>query len=81
MPSRSEGDRVKQTLLVACCACALLAFCGNAAANVSFGITEDTGALGDPTMFYSTLKSLGASENRISILWDPAQPTTIPNQV
>ena len=72
---------MKQTLIVACCACAMLAFCGNAAANVSFGITEDTGALGDPTMFYSTLKSLGASENRVSILWDPAQPTTIPNQV
>jgi hypothetical protein len=71
---------VKQTLFVACCASVVLAFCGTAAANVSFGITEDTGALGDPTMFYSTLNDLGASENRMSILWDPAQPTTIPNQ-
>jgi hypothetical protein len=70
-----------KTLLVACCACVALAFCGSATANVTFGITEDTGALGDPTMFYSTLNDLGASENRISILWDPSQPTTIPNQV
>ena len=42
---------MKKTLFVACCACAALAFCGRAAANVTFGITEDTGALGDPTMF------------------------------
>jgi hypothetical protein len=27
-----------------------------------------------------TLNDLGATENRISISWDPAQPTTIPNQ-
>jgi len=71
---------VKKTLFVACCACVALAFCGRAAANVTFGITEDTGVLGDPTMFYSTLNDLGATENRIAINWDPAQPTTIPNQ-
>src|SRR6266516_3444990 len=75
-----KGPAVKKTLFVACCACAALAFCGRAAANVTFGITEDTGVLGDPTMFYSTLNDLGATENRIAINWDPAQPTTIPNQ-
>ena len=58
---REEGTAVKKTLFVACCACAALAFCGRAAANVTFGITEDTGALGDPTMFYSTLNDLGAT--------------------
>ncbi len=57
---------MKKTLFVACCACAALAFCGRAAANVTFGITEDTGVLGDPTMFYSTLNDLGATENRIA---------------
>src|SRR6059058_5678496 len=77
---REEGTAVKKTLFVACCACAALAFCGRAAANVTFGITEDTGALADPTMFYSTLNELGAGENRIAITWDPAHPTTIPNQ-
>src|SRR3954454_1808201 len=77
---REKGTAVKKTLFVACCACAALAFCGRATANVTFGITEDTGALGDPTMFYSTLNDLGATENRIAINWDPAQPTTIPNQ-
>ena len=71
---------MKKTVFVACCVCAALAFCGRAAANVSFGITEDTGALTDPAMFYSTLNELGAGENRIAITWDPAHPTTIPNQ-
>src|SRR5207248_8021511 len=75
-----KGPPVKKTLFVACCVCAALAFCGRAAANVSFGITEDTGALTDPAMFYSTLNELGAGENRIAITWDPAHPTTIPNQ-
>src|SRR6266568_5779628 len=75
-----KGPAVKKTLFVACCACAALAFCGRAAATVSFGITEDTGALGDPATFYSALNDLGANENRIAISWDPAQPTTIPNQ-
>jgi hypothetical protein len=75
-----KGPLVKKRLFVACCACAALVFCGRASANVTFGITEDTGALGDPTMFYSTLNDLGATENRIAINWDPAQPTTIPNQ-
>lgn len=78
----AEGEReehVKKTLIVVCCAAAL-ALSGSAAANVSFGITEDPGAIADPAIFYSTLNDLGTSENRISILWDPSQPTTIPNQ-
>src|SRR5437762_5825850 len=75
-----KGPPVKKIVLVACCACVALAFSGAAAANVTFGITEDTGALGDPTMFYATLNDLGANENRIAISWDPSQPTTIPDQ-
>src|SRR6266536_3735668 len=75
-----KGPLVKKILFVACCACAALAVCGTAGANVSFGITEDTGALGDPATFYTALNDVGASENRIAISWDPAQPTTIPNQ-
>lgn len=71
---------MKKSLLVACCACVALAFCGSASANVTFGITEDTGALGDPGLFYSTLTDLGATENRIAITWDPSAPTAIENQ-
>src|SRR5215831_3519052 len=75
-----KGPPVKRLVFVACCACAALALCGRASANVSFGITEDTGALGDPNTFYSTLNDLGATENRIAVSWDPSQPTTIPDQ-
>jgi hypothetical protein len=71
---------VKKVCVVVCCACVALAMCARASANVAFGITEDVGTLGDPSLFYTTLTDLGASENRIAISWDPAQPTTIPNQ-
>src|SRR5919108_4805950 len=77
---RKGGTNVRKAWLAVCCVAAALAVCGSAGANVSFGITEDTGALGDPAAFYTTLNDLGATENRISILWDPARPTTIADQ-
>src|SRR5436190_7008729 len=63
-----------------CCACVALVLCARASANVAFGITEDTGALGDAALFYSTLNDLGASENRTAIAWDASNPTAIPAQ-
>jgi hypothetical protein len=71
---------VKRAWIVICCACAALAAASSAGAQVSFGITEDIGALSDPNAFYLTLNDVGATENRIAIQWDPAQPTTIPDQ-
>ncbi|HEX6490704.1 MAG TPA: hypothetical protein VF002_04960 [Gaiellaceae bacterium] len=71
---------MKRVVLLLGCIFAALAFAGPAAANVSFGITEDVGALGDPAAFYATLNDLGTTENRIAIEWDGASPTTIPNQ-
>ena len=71
---------MKRAWIVVCCACVALVMSARASATVSFGITEDVGALGDPSLFYATLNDLGTSENRIMISWDPAQPTTIPNQ-
>jgi hypothetical protein len=62
------------------CVCTALAFCGTAAANVTFGITEDAGSMPDPATFYTALNDLGTNENRIAITWDPAQPTTITSQ-
>src|SRR5690348_17275242 len=79
-PPRRKGEVVRRVWIVVCCACVALGLCARAGAAVSFGITEDTGALSDPTLFYSTLTDLGATENRIAISWDPGQPTTIPNQ-
>ena len=71
---------MKKVWGLVCCACVALGLCGSAAGAVSFGITEDTGALGDPVLFYSALNDLGTTENRIAISWDPASPTAIPNQ-
>jgi hypothetical protein len=79
----AEEERVgyvKRAWFVVCCACAALVLASSAAARVSFGITEDTGALGDPGVFYSTLNDLGMTENRIGISWSASQPTTIPDQ-
>ena len=73
-------EHVKTVWLLLCCSFAALVLAGTAGANVSFGITEDVGALGDPAAFYSTLNDLGTTENRIAIEWDGASPTTIPNQ-
>jgi hypothetical protein len=71
---------VKKAGFVCFCVCAALAFATGASAKVSFGITEDVGALSDPDAFYATLNDLGATENRIAISWDPSRPTTIPDQ-
>jgi hypothetical protein len=67
-------------LLIVGCVCAALALCGSATAAVTFGITDDPGAMSDPATFYTTLTDTGANENRISITWDPATPTTIQGQ-
>src|SRR5918911_1693484 len=80
MPPRKKGEHVKRAWIAVCCACAALTLVSSAAAKVSFGITEDTGALSDPDAFYATLNDLGATENRIGISWDPSRPTTIPDQ-
>jgi hypothetical protein len=71
---------MKRVLLAVVCACAALSLCSTTGAAVRFGITEDAGAMSDPDMFYSALTDVGASENRISILWDANQPTTIDGQ-
>jgi hypothetical protein len=71
---------MKRVLVGFVCACAALSLCGAGSAAVRFGITEDTGAMSDPNAFYFALTDLGASENRVSVTWDAAQPTTIEGQ-
>ena len=60
---------------------AALALTGSAGA-VEFGITDDTGKYADDkgASFFSTLNDLGMTENRVTVLWDPANPTTITDQ-
>jgi hypothetical protein len=43
-------------------------------------VSEDRGKSTDPAAFFATLNDLGLSQNRASIVWDPAQPDTIAGQ-
>jgi hypothetical protein len=59
---------------------ATLVLAGTASA-VDIGVVDDYGIAPDNSPgFFDSLTTLGMRENRISILWDPAEPTTIPNQ-
>jgi hypothetical protein len=61
---------------------AALVFAGAAAGSTTFGITDDAGKYADDggAAFFSTLTDLGMHENRVTVLWDPANPTTIADQ-
>lgn len=51
------------------------------ASAVEVGVVDDYGISPDNSPgFFDSLATLGMRENRLSILWDPAAPTTIPNQ-
>ena len=53
-----------------------------AAHTATFGITDDAGKYAEDggASFFSMLNDLGMNENRITVRWDPAAPTTIPDQ-
>ena len=59
--------------------CAALALAGAARSGLSLGVSEDRGK-GNPAVFFATLNDLGLTQNRASIVWDPAQPDTIAGQ-
>jgi hypothetical protein len=61
----------------ACLLCAL-AFTGIASSTV-FGVADDAGKYAEDggASFFSTLNDLGMTENRVTVTWDPANPTTI----
>jgi hypothetical protein len=61
------------------CACAVLACCaaGGARAGLDVGVTEDAGKEAGGATFFATLTDVGLKANRVSVDWDPAQPTTI----
>ena len=70
------------SLLLACALLALLgAGAGAARAALEVGVTEDAGKTGDNgAAFFATLDDVGLKVNRVSVNWDPANPTTIPGQ-
>src|SRR5919108_1881192 len=64
----------------ACLLCAL-AFTGAASSTV-FGVADDAGKYAEDggASFFATLNDLGMTENRVTVTWDPANPTTIADQ-
>jgi hypothetical protein len=59
-----------------------LALPASAGGGLSVGVTDDLGrdAPDGGTAFLGALNDLGFSENRVSVVWDPDSPTTIPGQ-
>jgi hypothetical protein len=60
--------------------CAALVLTGAAHSGLSVGLSEDRGKGPDAAAFFATMNDLGLSQNRASIIWDPAQPNTIVGQ-
>jgi hypothetical protein len=73
---------VRRVLPIAA-ALAALVLPGSAGAGLGVGVTDDVGrdSVDGGMSFVSTLGDLGFTENRVSVVWDPNNPATIPSQV
>jgi len=60
--------------------CAALVLAGSAAADLGLGVVDDHARGPEPDLFLSRLNDVGLSEVRVTIVWDPAAPTTIREQ-
>jgi hypothetical protein len=70
--------RLISTLLAS--ACAALVLTGVAAADLQIGVVDDRAKGADGTTFFSQLNDVGLTQVRVTVLWDPAAPLTIPDQ-
>jgi hypothetical protein len=61
-------------------ACAALAFASAAPADLQIGVVDDRAKGGDGTTFFSQMNDVGLTQVRVTVLWDPAAPMTIPEQ-
>ncbi len=68
---------------VSCCASALAALflAPSAGADIRVGVADDHPKSPDIAgRFYDTMKDVGLSENRVTIVWDSSHPTEIENE-
>ena len=61
-------------------ACAALALAGAASADLQIGVVDDRAKGADGTTFFSQMNDVGLTQVRVTVLWDPASPLTIPDQ-
>src|SRR5207247_722639 len=70
--NRRGGTLTRITSLIAF-GCAALALAGGARTAIAVGVSDDRGKEANASAFFSTLHDLGLTENRVSIIWNPAQ--------
>ncbi|HEY7148792.1 MAG TPA: hypothetical protein VH420_05035 [Gaiellaceae bacterium] len=66
--------------LVLACAALVVAAPGQAAINVGVADDHPVGTADGGAAFFAVMNDVGLREVRLSVLWDPTQPTTIVNQ-
>ncbi len=73
------GFRPKKPAAALAFAFGALALAAPAAADVSVGVADDRGKLAADggAVFLASMRDVGLQENRITLAWDPDQPTTI----
>ncbi len=79
--ARADWHSVRRFVLLAA-ALAALALPGAAGAGLGVGVTDDLGrdSSDGGAAFVATLADVGFTENRVSVVWDPDNPATIPSQ-
>ena len=76
-----SGRRMQRLAVLVVLLVSSLTFTGGASAALRIGVSDDLGRSPDQSIwFLDSLGELGMSENRITVNFDPAAPTTIPDQ-
>ena len=78
----ADGDHVRRPALLIALLLLSLALPGAARAALAVGVTDDSGrdSADGGAAFLAHLADVGLTENRVSIVWSPDAPDTIPSQ-
>ena len=81
-PAHADGDHVRRPALLIALLLLAVAFPGTAGAALTVGITDDSGrdSADGGAAFLATLADVGLTENRVSVVWNPDTPDTIPSK-
>jgi hypothetical protein len=74
-----KGDLLRKLTAALAIALGALALTTPAYADVAFGVADDHGKYADDggVAFFDSMRDVGMSENRVTVLWDPDRPTSI----
>ena len=73
---------LRRAAAILACVVGALALAGAAAADLTVGVADDGGRIADDggAFFLAGMRDVGLGENRITVAWDPDNPTTIPDR-